>query len=254
MGDQKEMQGPVSPTVQPAVPPAAEHFHATVISEIQKPRPESAKLAIARLLNFIVPIVPATTWAKCFKAPDPITAMISHVESPWLLGRISRCLAEINAGPGGKLAMLNEMSWLRNIRVQENGLEFRLFEDMDELIALQLREVLKQKASEQEPFWRDFSKGFSRSLTPRRQDLKALPIYFFFAIKSESIGACSTMRELYEVAAKQLPAEPCPPGVDPVDFEDRRFKWFEKLCQRSLGISFKSRGRPALKRKYPQRA
>jgi len=251
---QQETQSPIDPAAWTPLPSATEEFYSKIVTEIQKPRPESAKLATARFLNFIVPIVSASKWRKCFDGPDPISQMVSLVDSPWFLGRLSRCLTEMNADPAGKLAALNQMSWLRDIKIRENGVEFHFIDNFDELIALQLQSVLKQKASEQAVFWRAFSNGFNRALIPRKQDMKALPIYILFTIKWESFGGCQTMRELFEVVAQQLPAEQCPPGIDPVDFEDRQFKWFEKLCQRSLKISFKSRGRPVMSIKYPQQS
>ncbi|NJN05479.1 MAG: hypothetical protein HC814_02520 [Rhodobacteraceae bacterium] len=55
------------------------------------------------------------------------------------------------------------------------------------------------------------------------------------------------MRRFYDAFAPMLGPVESREREDEEDAKERHFKWFEKLCERNLGLSFRSRGRPGKK-------
>ena len=188
----------------------------------------------------------------CFESPDPIQKLLSIVDLPRFLGRLARCLPEMKKLDQGSLAFLEKMKWLQDFRIHDGGIEFQHGQGIEGMILFLMQKTLQQEAADQLVFWRSFVKGFEREVVPRPQDAKALRIYLFLALNWQEAERCTSIRQLYELIFQRIPQDPCPHGVDPVDFEDRQVKWFEQLCQRNLGLSLAKRGRPKSRKKISQ--
>jgi len=136
------------------------------------------------------------------------------------------------------------MCWIKEIEIKDGDLKIEHGYGIEEMFADRLKSVLELPTTVQQVFWRSFSKGFGQKLSLRPQDAKAFRTYLFLTITWPQVQKCSSIRELYGRLFRTIAAEPCPDGVDPVDFEERQFKWFEKLCHRNLGLSLRPKGRP----------
>lgn len=229
-----------------------EQIQVAVESEFKKHRPKWAKLAGARFLHILFPKLTAGQWVTCFESTDPIHTMLSIVDLPWFVGRLSRWLPEMRKLDHGSFAFLQRMKWLQEFGIRSNEGNTQPDQIIEGMILFLMQKALQQESGEQLKFWRSFVKGFERGITPRPQDVKALGVYLFLALNWQEAERCTSIRQLYELIFRKIPQEPCPQGVDPIDFEDRQVKWFEQLCQRNLGLSLAKRGRPKNQKKIPQ--
>lgn len=213
----------------------------------KKPRPMWAKMAAARLLHLIMPNLTARRWMECFEAPDPIEKLNAICEFPWFLGRMARVLAEWKTAGQADPAAGEQFKPFQYFTIGESEILLGQGPGVEGLLLTEIQKVLQEPLECQKRFWPAFASGFERDLKPRPQDLKAVEIYWFLAAHWDTATPCKSVRDLYALVSQNVTIPPCPANVDPVDFEERQFKWFEKLCHRNLHVSFGRRGRPPRK-------
>ena len=223
-----------------------EQFQAIVEAEFNKPRPIWSKKAAARLLQLFNPRVSVNQWVGCFENPSNVEKVFSTLDVAWSLGRVLRCLAELKKENPENIGILSRISWLWDSKASTAFSEGGENKSFEEFLHQQIQVVLKQDVKIQNAFWPSFAKGFARKIEPSAKDIKALKVYLFLTFKWEEAQKCTSIRQLFELVFQTIPKEVCPPDVDPIDFEDRQIKWFEQLCQRSLGLSLAKRGRPKM--------
>lgn len=220
---------------------------AMLIGFFGETRPRWAQLAIARLLHVGFPAITTQNWFRLLKTPQNIFEELSKDDLPWLLGRVSRALAEMREFGVENLPFLQQLPWLFTFDPKTNALGGGA--GVGGALALILEDVLKQPVRDQLAFWKAFARGFETPLAPRPQDRKAIVIYVVLVLNWREAEKHENIRALYGYVQTKIPKESCPAGTDEIDFEERQLKWFEKLCNRNLGLRLAKRGRP---RKIPQ--
>lgn len=215
--------------------------------------PPWARRAAARLLCFFVPRLKTRQWESVLQSAEPFAAIERAVEPAWLLGRVNRFLAELKEAQPEMHGWLTKGAFVRQFAPAGTHISEDTDVQIENLFRSQLMQATQLPLAEQKKFWKAFNEGFQARLAPRRQDVQALSVYLLILFHWPRIELeCRTLKEVFQFEPALMPTETCPSGVDPVDFEDRRWKWFEKLCQRNLGMSLSRKGRPAGKRKIPQ--
>lgn len=224
-----------------------EQIVAVIESELRQDRPQWAKLAAAKVLHFIIPKIEAREWLKRLGKPELLVESFSPEEMPWLFGRGFRCLAEMKRIGHENFPVLKKAPWLFTMKVEQGRIILDGGKGLEGILLQEFQKALRQPTEFQVSFWRSFADGFERDLSLRTQDVKALIVYVFLATNWREAQKCTTLRELFEFVFSRIPKPQCPPSEDEIDFEERQVKWFDKLCQRNLGISLKQRGRPRQK-------
>jgi len=159
-------------------------------------------------------------------------------------GRMARLAVELREHDPQTFQLLNRNRWVKNISNKNGKFEFEYAEGVFSRVLHHMEDVMGRPANLQIDFWHSFSTSFGKKITFRRQDAKAIRIYLLLLISWPQVQEHTSIRELYDFVFKRIPKEPCLDGADPVDFEERQFKWFEKLCHRNIGLSLAKRGRP----------
>jgi hypothetical protein len=199
-----------------------------LFAELMQPWPTWAKKAAGRLLNILLPSISANDWMEFFDTADSrLAAFEKLVEHPRVQGRFARFLAECKEHAPDEFAkfFLPERAIERDPR------------------AKMLFQASNLPVEQQAVFWREFAAGFATKPF-RDSDAKVMRIYLIVTLFWPWIRPCGSIREVYNLVFSLIPKEPCPADRDPVDHEERIFKWFEKICQRSLGLQLRQRGRP----------
>lgn len=235
-----------SPAATPSLNP--ELLNGIIEQFLAEARPAWTTTALARLLNLIFPSVSTKKWLRLLKSREKMLEELCKAELPSLLGRMARVLAEMREEGTDGLPFLKHLPWIFTFNARTGDLTGG--NGLEGAIALMMEEVLKQPAREQEAFFGSYLKAFKIPLVPRRQDTKALWSYAVLVINWREIEKCATIREAFQFFYSQVARPACPKGMDPIDFEEREIKWFDKLCNRNLGLRLKARGRP--KKKIPQ--
>jgi hypothetical protein len=231
---------------------AQERAHLLGNQDFKQPWPRWAKRCAARLLTLLFPITSTQEWLACFESEDAFTALGSKFEDGWFCGRLPRCIAELKQSNPETLGQLSESKWVRNMTLEEGKLKVEYGQGLEGMVLHRMQQILQEPAEVQREFWRSFAKGFDSEFCPRKIDGKAIQIYVWLLLTWPTAQNCVSINDLYDFVFQYVAKEPCPPEIDPVDFEERHHKWFEKLCQRNLGITLAKRGRPARAGKIPQ--
>ena len=229
-----------------------EQFVAVIDQELKKPRPRWAKLAVAKLLHIVLPNLKVRRCFEFVENPDLVSALFTAAEMPWILGRITRCFAEIRKIGPDHFPFLEKMPWLLTLKFENGQILPAGGRGLEELVLHEMTGAMQAPIEIQAKFWMEFAKGFKRDVMPRRQDMKSFIVYVFLAINWQAAGECPTVRHLYDFVFSKIPKAGCPAGVDPVDFEETQVKWFEKLCHRNLKLQLAKPGRPEEVTKIPQ--
>ncbi len=217
-------------------------------AEFNRPWPRWTKLATARLLQILFPSVAASKWLGCFESKEPLEAVLAVFEGGHLLGRTVRCFTELRENDPQNFQLLSQNRWVKGIRNRDGKVDIEYGEGIYNLVLHCMEDVMHRPAEDQKKFWRSFGSNFGKKLVLRLQDKKAIRIYLFLIVTWPHVQRCTSISELYAYVFKCIPKDPCPPGTDPIDFEERQVKWFEKLCDRNLGLRLAKRGRPAQKK------
>ena len=222
-----------------------ERFAVLVEAVLRQARPNWSKLAIARVLHLVFPDIGSRDWLLYLEHPDRFLEAFSPSDAPSILGRLARASAEIKKLGYENFPFLQKVPWILNMKIEADGSvapEGGI--GLNEIVKFELGKTLQQTPETQTHFWSSFAKAFARDLKLRRQDMRALAIYIFLAMSWQEVEGCKSIRELYTFVFSKIPKEACRPNMDPIDFEERHFKWFEKLCHRNLRLSLGKRGRP----------
>ena len=217
-----------------------------------KPWPPWAKLAAARLINCFLPALTTERILLCFEKKDPLMLFESTEDFYWLLGKMARCRSDLKTAQPEAFEKLSKTKWLKDFRYENGKLHVEHGYGFENLISQQIAEIFELPTEKQAVALGALNRGFSSELSLRPQDAKAVRIYLFLILMWPVVQNFTSIRELYDFVFSSIPKEPCPSDMDPIDFEERQFKWFEKLCHRNLGLSLAKRGRPVKDEKIPQ--
>jgi len=183
-----------------------------------------ARMAVARFGRILLPSVSTGKFLRCFEKDKGFDNLTEIVSMPSVQGRFARVFMELKH---------NWPEVYREMSPQGPSPE--------EILKLLTDRVVGLPIKEQVSYWKGFSQGFSRPLAFNR-DAKAFRFYLLIIIHWPRIEECRSIREAYELIFAGKPAEPCPPGDDPIDHQDAQFKWFEQLCHRGIGLKLGSHG------------
>lgn len=238
-----------SPQAQPLSP---QQFAEVVERVINEPRPPWARKSLALLLNVIFPKISAQAWSKCLEGENASTRFTAAIEEnqAWFLGRVARALSEAKTEGLLDKPPFAALPWLNTFEPKTGattgGTGFSGF------IVEQFQNAVTAPTSTQIVFWRSFADGFEHPVVNRRHDAKTVLGYGVLSVVWRDVQQCNSMREAFDWYRKRFPIDALGQHEDPVDFEERQFKWFEKLCQRNLGLALARRGRPTRRLKKPQ--
>jgi len=216
--------------------------------DFRRPWPKWAKRAAARVLQLLLPVKTTKQWLECFEGDGPFDTFDSLMEGGWVWGRLARYRVEWREKEPEIYKMFSQWKWIDEITNGPEGLTFKYHEGFEKFLLRRFEKVMGLPLEFQEKFWNYYNTGFGQKLDFRRQDAKAFRIYLFLAMTWPAAQQCTSIRQLHDFLFSIIPQEPCPPGLDPIDFDERQIKWFEKICHRNLGLSLAKRGRPARKR------
>lgn len=232
---------------------------------LSKRWPDYAVQAAARFLALLIPDSDPRQIASLLKSDDWLEGLGYLFEGGKVVG-LMQSLAQAWAAdlPADAPTFVHQaaahfknLKFIKHLRLQDKELVIEHGEGIQELIKKKKQDALDLPSKDLVKYFKDFATGENKRSWLRPQDRRALRVYFLFMLLWPFLEPYrgKPLAQTYRFLKPLLPFPPQKRGEDPIDYEEKNWKWFERICYEKIDYHPKPKGRRArrIRKKPPTR-